>query len=225
MGSWALIMVSVAISLIVGVPLLGLYLYSPRRARQVKIVETSDAKVSARISYLRAHYRSLHHRLYRLDRGYHYIGLHVGVFCYAICLLAGAPVTSNVASLSESSRLTLSACFVLGAILVLIGAAMGMRFGDRVFRYTVRYNDVEPLLGEDIRLPYTFGAAGMFSMCISLGIYAWTSFQSTLGSLGGWLTLAFAAVSAAMLVLFVAKIRKYTADRRELEGRALAQCR
>jgi hypothetical protein len=77
-------------------------------------------------------------------------------------------------------------------------------------------------LGDDIRLPYTFAVIAMCAMGLSTGIYASTSFGSTWGSLGGWLTGCIAGACAVMGVVFYRRTRQYSRTLKVVVDQAVA---
>lgn len=215
------------LALIVGVAVLissvayGILGYNPERAQAIREREAEPPVVIEEIRRIRVTFPDRFRRG-RIDRHPFYIGVHLAAFGYSICILSGSPVTSNVSALSESTRLTMGCQFLVGAALVLMGAAMGAK----LFRWRilggVHDNIASARLGDDIRLPYTFGATGMFCMGISTSIYATTSFGSTLGSLGGWLTALIAGACVAMLTMFVMRIRQYSRTLAPIVNQAVA---
>lgn len=138
-------------------------------------------------------------RTSRLDRHPFYLCIHGAVFGYAMCTVAGADPTSNVASLSESTRLTMAACFLVGAVLIVVSSAMGSRIAGRWWiARSVKQHLTSGVLGDDVTLPYRIGIAGMFAVSVSMLIYSSTSFKNTFGSIGGWMT---GACAVACLIL------------------------
>lgn len=159
----------------------------------------------------------------RIDRHPTYIGLHIAAWGYAWCVFGGAALTSNVVAMSEATRLTLAVCFLVGSTLVLTGAAMGCEIRGHAFLRGVKDNMTSSRLGDDIQLPYTFGMAGMAAMAVSFGIYAFTSFHSTVGSLGGWLTGTAAISCAVMLGVYYFRLRQFSRVRPRLISEAVTR--
>lgn len=201
---------------------IGVFGFSPEKAQNIRAAEARMpiAMEEVRRIHIRSPDRFRHDRL---DRHPFYICLHVAVFCYAICIFAGAPITSNLATLNHQTKMTMASCFIIGSALVLSGSAMGIRIGRWTLLDSIRDNMTSPMLADDIRLPYLFGCAGAFGTGTSMAIYASTSFRSTWGSLGGWMT-ALAAVACVWLFaqLFL-RIRRYGRARTALIDRAVAQ--
>lgn len=207
--------------LLVACVAVGLLGFSPERAQAIRDGEATDPVVIEEV-------RRIHvgapdrFRRGRIDRHPFYIAPHIAAFGYSICILAGAPVTNNVAVLSALQRFTMAACFLVGAALVLTGSVMGAKVWRWRIVAGVHDHIAAARLGDDIRLPYTFAAIGMFSMGVSTGIYSSTSFASTTGSLGGWLTACIAAACLLMAVMFFRRIRQYGLTFRVVVDEAVA---
>lgn len=223
MTGWAVALAGVAILFLIVIPTWGAVKFQPHRARNVKYAERDTVVV---IEKHVADVRLLHPEIVstgRIDRHPFYLLPHLGVFGYACCVFAGAPLTSNVTALGLQTRYTMATCFLVGATLVLTASALGMKVGRwRVMR---RINDhiTGDILGDDITLPYWLGAAGLFAVAVSMGIYASTSFKSTTGSLGGWLTGTLAAACAITIVMLISRIRAFTKHNDTLISEAIAQ--
>ena len=188
---------------------IGLFGFNPEAAQAIRDAEAEAPVVVEEVR--RVHVaRPDRFRRGRLDRHPFYLSIHIAAFCYSLCIFAGAQITSNLAVLSGQTRFTMAAAFLVGSTLVLSGAAMGARLWRCTIVPGVRDNIASARLGDDIRLPYMFAAIGMFSMGISMGIYSSTSFQSTTGSLGGWITGVSAVACAVMLAVFYRRIRQYS---------------
>lgn len=191
---------------------IGLFGFSPGRAQAIRDAEAAGPMVIEEVR--RVHItRADRFRRGRIDRHPSYLAPVLAAFCYSICILSGADVTSNVASLSDQTRFTMSIAFLVGSTLVFAGAAMGLHFMQWDIFGGVRDNIASSRLGDDIRLPYTFACIGMVSMSASFGLYATTSFKSTTGSLGGWMTAILSATCGLMLLVFYSRIRQYSRTR------------
>lgn len=201
MTIWALTLAFLAFVMLVVIPLVGALRFHPREARNVKYAERlSDGAIQQHvIAVAPAHPEIV--RASRLDRHPFYTLPHMAIFAYAICVFRGADVTSNVQALSEGTRTTMAACFMLGSVMVLTASAMGMGVGWHRFAPRVHEHPTMDVLGDNIVLPYRIGMAGLFTTAVAAGIYAATSFQSTTGSLGGWLTASLAAACALTVAL------------------------
>lgn len=199
--------------ILVGSIAIGVFGYSDERALAVRNAEANTAIVVEEVRHISIR-RSERYRHGRVDRHPIYICLHVASWGYAWCVFGGAQLTSNVIGMSDQQRYSMAVCFLVGSTLALTGAAMGLQRNGYGFMRGVSDNITSSRLGDDVQLPYTFGAAAMVAMSVSLGIYAWTSFHSTVGSLGGWLTGAMTFGCAEMLGVFVFRIRQFTRVRR-----------
>lgn len=213
MNIWVAVMSTVAVMLLFGIPAMMLILFRPQRARYVKHAERQTAiVVQQRITELAVYHPEIVKRP-RLDRHPFYIGAHVGVVGYAVCVLAGADITSNVASLTLVTRYTIGVCFIVGATFALTGTMLGSFLWRWRVAGRVHDHPTAPLLGDDITLPYWLGVAGLACVTVSAGIYASTSFQTTAGSLGGWLAgCALAGPSMWTAWLLYQGIRHFERD-------------
>jgi hypothetical protein len=75
-------------------------------------------------------------------------------------------------------------------------------FGKWTISPSTKDHLTSEVLGDDIVLPYRVGMAGWAALTVSLGIYAWTSFQVTVGSLGGWFTAIGSIASFGTILAF-----------------------
>ena len=199
----------------VGVAIFG---YSADKAEGIREAEAEDHVVVEEVRSLRIRRpEKFHHD--RFDRHPFYLGANLSVWCYAWCILGGAPVTSNLNALTPQTKTTMAICFLVGSTLCLLGAAMGMKIFRWRFLEVIHDNVVAARLSDDIRLPYTFGIAGVGAVGVSMGIYASTSFHSTVGSLGGWLTALLGVGGCAfMFVAYLVRIRQYSVAKTILEA-------
>lgn len=201
----------------------GIFGFTPQRAEAVRAGEAAlqAPVVIEEIRHVRIR-KPEEFQHGRLDRHPAYLALHLATWCYAWCIFSGSPVTSNVASLNDQTRLTMALCFLVGSSLVLVGSAMGVK----LFRWTVvagiRDNMTSPMLGDDIRLPYMFAVMGLFAVGVSMGIYSSTSFETTVGSLGGWITGWAALMCVVLVPWFIYRIRRYIISRDLLIAEAVA---
>lgn len=223
MTTWAVVLAAVAVVFLVAIPVWGVVKFSPHHARSVKYAEATDDRVVQKHVALVSVGHPEFTRTHRIDRHYWYLLPAVGVWCYAWCVVAGAPLTSNVAALSLSTRYTMAGCFLIGASMMLLGALLGARVGRwRVMRSVHDHVTCE-VLGDDITFPYWVGIAGMGTTMISLSIYSFTSFSSTTGSLGGWLTGMLALACFITIPLFHSRLRKFEREEADLITRAKAR--
>lgn len=201
--------------------MIGLFGYSPEKARAIRNAEDHQIVLEeVRTIHIARPERFRHERL---DRHPSYLSLHIAMWGYSWCVFAGQAVTSNVNALSPQTRTTMAISFLVGSSLVLFGSLMGARIGRwRVLR-GIHDNITAPRLADDVRLPYALACAGLFSMMIGTGIYAWTSFQSTWGSVGGWITGTACIASAWLIGQFLSRIRRYSMARDLLINQAVSR--
>jgi hypothetical protein len=200
---------------------IGVLGYSPQRAEDIRAAEAETPLVVEEVRRIHVS-KPDRFRRGRIDRHPVHVVVHGVVFGYALCVLAGAPVTSNVASMSPTQRFIMAACFLIGSALVLVGAAMGAKVWRWRFWASVHEHIARARLGDDIRLPYAFGGLGMLSMGPGGGIYASTSFGSTPASIGGWFTLGIAVYAPIMLGVFYFRVRQFGRTLRAVVDEAVA---
>jgi hypothetical protein len=210
-----------AILFMVGSVAVGVFGFRPERAKAIRDGEAADPVVIEEIRRIHVAPPDRFHRG-RIDRHPFYLAPHAAAFGYAISILAGAPITSNLAALSPGTKFTMASCFLVGAVLALCGAVMGIRVWQWDVVAGVREHIAASRLGDDIRLPYTFAVIAMCAMGLSTGIYASTSFGSTWGSLGGWLTGCIAGACAVMGVVFYRRTRQYSRTLKVVVDQAVA---
>lgn len=186
--TWAGWLLIVIVIVFVGILARSAYTYKPHRARNVKYAEQHQAAVVEHVVRATASHPEIV-KISRLDRHWWYIGPALAMFGYSVCIsVFNAPLTSNVISLGQGARFTMASCFMVGSALVLIGSMLGATFGRWTINPTTKDHLTAEVLGDDIVFPYRVAMAGWAALTVSLGIYAWTSFQVTIGSLGGWFT-------------------------------------
>lgn len=224
MNAWATGLAAMAFLLLLVIPIWGAIKFNPTRARGVKYAERlSDTVVEQYITYSAPTYYRTYTKTDRLDRHPYYLAPHVAAWCYAICIFDGATLTSNVQILSESTRDTMAACFLIGSSMVLIAATFGTSIGRFKIIPKVRNHLTAAVLGDDVTLPYWVSGAGVFSVSVSWAIYSITSFSSTTGSLGGWLTACLSAAAIIQLPMLYYRIRKFTREDKTLITEAVAR--
>lgn len=206
---------------LVGCIAFGVFGFKPERAQAIRDVEADEAVVIEEVRLIQVSTPDRFRRG-RVDRHPFYLAPAVAAFGYSVCILSGAPVTSNLASLDPKTKFTMAACFLVGSTLTLVGAAMGAEILRWSIVGGVRDHLAAALLGDDVRLPYTFGGIGMFSMGVSTGIYSTTSFSATFGSLGGWLTGSISVACMVMMVAFYRRTRQYSRTLRVVVDEAVA---
>lgn len=223
MTVWAVALAGVAALFLVVIPAWGAAKFKPHRARNVKYAEADTAVI---IEKHVADVRHSHPEIVstgRVDRNWFYLLPHVGVFGYAVCVFFGAPLTSNVTALGLQTRYTMATCFLVGSTLVLASSTLGARIGRYRIMRRVHDHITGDVLGDDITLPYWLSSAGLFAVGVAMGIYASTSFKSTTGSLGGWLTATLALACAGTIAQLVVRIQAFTRHNDLLITEAIAQ--
>lgn len=199
-NAWANVMAGFAVAVTLFILALGAYTFRPHRARNVKYAEREMAIIEHVVEVRRLHPEIV--KVSRLDRHPWFIVPHICVLAYSLSVFSGAKLTSNVMALGDEARYTMATCFLVGSAIVLTGVALGARVGRWVVARDVSEHVTATWLGDDIVLPYRLEMGGMGAMAVSSGIYSWTSFQSTTGSLGGWLTLGIALLSGLSVIPF-----------------------
>lgn len=222
---WAWIIALAALSVLVGGPIWGALKFSRSGAEHVRHAEVRDAKTLQHhvVQVLRAHPEIV--RTCREDRHPWYLLIHSGMLFYAICIFSGADLTNNVKSLGDAPRFTMGTCFLVGSVLVLSGAVLGTRWGRVWIMPSVHHHVTSEVLGDDIELPYRLGMAGMGATGTSSFIYAATSFGSTTGSLGGWLTAMAFTSCLVTIPWFYGRIRTFVRNDALLIAEAKARAR
>jgi hypothetical protein len=219
---WGLTLICVVVVAFIVIPTWGILRFRPRHARNVKYAEAiSERAIQQHVNVISI-YHPEYHPLDRLDRHPYYIWPHIGVLCYAACVFSGAPLTSNVLALGHGARYTMATCFAVGSGMVLCGALLGARFGRWQIMRRVRDHVTCEILGDDIALPYWLSIGGGFAVAVSWGIYSQTSFKSTTGSLGGWLTLTLCLAFASILPKLYKRIHRFQREEKTLIREAIA---
>lgn len=214
---------AIGVLVLVGSVAYGVLGYNPDDAHAIRRAEDDRGPMvyeEVRRIHIRAPERFDHDRI---DRHPAWLALMLAGHGYAISILAGAEVTNNVRALDPSARTIMAGCFLIGSFLCLVGAAMGVRFWRWRFKPAVHDNMTSAMLSDDIRLPYTLGGCGAAVMGVSTGIYSTTSFQTTLGSLGGWMTAWFALACTVMVREFYRRVRRYDRARNTIIDQAIAR--
>lgn len=210
LGVIALIVLVIGLLVLIGSTIDGLLTYSHERAQAIRDAE-ADAEatqVRERIVMMRAAYPEIV-KGDRLDWHPYFLLPHIAVVGYAISMFAGAKLTNNVAALGEATRYTMATCFIVGASMVLGSSLMGVRWGKLSVGCKVRDHLTSAALGDDIVLPYRISMAGQFAVSVSMFIYSSTSFRTTSGSLGGWLTGALALACVLLAPIMFRRVRYF----------------
>lgn len=205
---WSTTFVTAIIVVTASILTWGIKQFSPQRALNVKYAERSQEVIAHVIEVRREHPEIV--RVSRHDRHPAFLLLPVMVLGYSISVFCGAQLTSNVTALGDSPRYTMATCFLIGSVLMLAGATLGLRIGRRRLSPHVHDHLTAEVLGDDIVFPYRLSMAGMGAMIVSSSIYWWTSFQSTFGSLGGWLTLAITSICVVCIPWFLIAAHRFT---------------
>lgn len=207
----------VALSVMAAVALLayGLWRYNADHARGVKQVELLDDHFVRHIAAIRLVHPEIV-RLSRLDRHPFYLTVAVSVFGYSMCIFGGAKLTNNVSALDAGTRYTMATCFALGSMMMLGAALMGVKIGKRYVMRRIADHPTCEILGDNIAVPYIMARAGLATLAIAAEIYSVTSFRSTTGSLGGWLTSGVAAACVACIVMMSRRTRSFEREDRTL---------
>ncbi len=215
MNSWAVALVSVAISFLIVFPALGLYLYSPRRARfvrHVELIEDQQAVVS-HIAYIQLKHPDIV-KVERLDRHPAYILMNVGLMYYGWVTSFYIPSYSNLGADTMSTRLTLAFSLLFGASITLIGSLLGAKIFGHVIGRKIGDNNVSAMLGDDIRAPYALGWVGMSSTFISMVFYGYTTVKAVdaerlLTTYGGIQSIIVCITCLILIWHFIKRIRTY----------------
>lgn len=219
-------LIALAMVLLVAGPVFGLVFFSSDRARSVKVAEENETAVAAELSQVVIYHPEIIRR-HRLDRHQSYVWIHCGLWLYGWGVLLSPAPSSNLAALSWSTQQALGLCVLVGSTLALIGLALGARRGRWRIAGKVSRNIMSPMLGDDIRLPYTLACTGLFSILVSMGFYDYTLISTApdklLGTLGGGLSGAIGLMCIGLGVEFVLRIRSYTRAREKLLAEAFVR--
>lgn len=206
-------LIALAMLLLVGGPVLGLVFFSSDRARSVKVAEDNEQAVATELSQVVIYHPEIIKR-HRLDRHQSYVWIHVGLWLYGWGVLLSPAPSSNLSGLSWGTQQALGLCVLVGSTLALIGLVLGARVGRLRIAGKVSRNIMSPMLGDDIRLPYTLACTGLFSILISMGFYDYTLISTApdklLGTLGGGLSGAIGLMCISLGIEFIQRIRAYT---------------
>jgi hypothetical protein len=201
------VLIVFAMVLFMAVLLVGLVYYSRDRAESVREAERlPTAEQIVQLGLLPRRPAPTN----RQDRHDAYIWLHVGLLLVGLGIVLAPAPASALTTLSWDAQKLLGLCMLTGSGIALTGVLMGVGH-----RSKIRDNVVSQQLGDDVRLPYTFAALGLFSVGVSMGGYGWAIYQySTLvGTLGGGLTFAILGMCVSLCIKFVLRARRYSRDR------------
>lgn len=226
MNAVAIVLVSLAIVVAIVFPAVGLWLFSPARARGVKQVEEISKQVTVQISQLHISHPEII-RLDRLDRHPAYLAYFVNVLAFGCTVLfVEIPYRANGAE-SLGTQYTLGVSLLLAACMALSGSALGLHAFGRCIGQGICNNIVSSTLGDDIRVPYVLAWWGLLSTIIAEGFYAYTVVASVglrrlLTTFGGLGTVTFSFMALLMIPMFIIRIRRYVAQREILINEARA---
>jgi hypothetical protein len=214
-NTWALILVCIATSLLIVFPAVGLYLYSPGRARMVRHAEAFDEQQSVieHIAYIRLRHPEIV-KWERLDRHPAYVWMNLGLAAFGAVVTFVEVPYSNVGGDNLGTRATLAGTLLLGSLPALLGALLGKRFGRLIIGRKVSEHPASAMLGDDIRAPYVLAWVGLASTFISMGFYAYTvkaaaGWERLFTTFGGIICVAIAATCLFLIPEFVKRIRAY----------------
>lgn len=212
-----------AVAVLFGAITASVALFSPKRARAVRVAEGPRTIPADRITALRMRHPELI-RAARIDRHPAYILLNVGLWMYGSSVVLAQTPNSSLSMLSWGTQYALGVCLLTGATFTLLGALMGARIGRwRIIR-RVSDNSLAELLGDDVTMPYVTGMCGLLSIFVSMYVYAetviTTSASRLLGTLGGGFSITTAVTCVVVGGLFLWRAREYTTARALLEAEA-----
>jgi hypothetical protein len=211
-------LIVLAMVILVGGPILGLAFYRSDRARSVKAAESTRPVEQPAVA---STYRPQIVKRYRLDRHVAYVCLHAGLFMYGTGVLLSPAPNSNLADLSYELQQSLGLCLLVGSSMVLAGSALGARISRRRrIMASISDNPLAPMLGDDIRFPYTVASAGLLAIGVSMGFYITTLVGSApskvLGTLGGGVSVGIGMMCLILGPTFIWSIRNYNRARARL---------
>lgn len=223
--SWAVGMALLALLLLVIAPVLGLIFYSPARAAAVRQAEQLAPLVTVQVAYLRMRHADMARD--RLDRHVCYVWLHLIIGIYGFIVLFVRLPASNLGSAALGTKHALAWSLIVGAAFTLIGSILGTHKRIRIGRWVYQHLFCE-ILGDDIRVPYTFGWCGMLSTAMSMGFYIYTVGESAgydriITSLGGLTSIAVLGMCVIMVPQFVSRMTQYVQARDMLSEEALTR--
>lgn len=208
------------------IPAIGLRLFNPHRARNVKLVELSEPSIARRIAMLRiAHPEII--KTDRLDRHPVYIAWCLAILIFGVVVqYFELPYAQNGAARLGTQQ-TLGVSLLLGGAFLLSGSVMGLRWGRWSILGRVSCNTTSSTLGDDVRYPYVFGWWGMVSQAISMGFYQYTVAESVgyyrvLTTYGGIFSILNIPLAIVMIGIFIGRVRSYSNEREALIDEAMA---
>jgi hypothetical protein len=189
-------------------------LWSPERAAAVNFAETgSREQIKQILAMLYMRHREIVKRP-RLDRHPAYIWPVASLWFLGLGILLAPARGSIITELSWDAQKALGACIFIGSTVAVIGILFGAHLpaGHRIGGRSITDNLLSELLGDDVRMPYTFGWLGLMSIGVGMVGYAWTIFEySTLiGTLAGALTFGLGGMCAHLVFLFMGRTREHS---------------
>lgn len=224
------VLILLAVALMIAGPLLGLVLFRPDRARDVKRIELERATtvLIEQASYFRLLHPEMVHSD-RLDRNDPYVWLHVGLWMYGLGTLLSPAPNANIAAIDWATQKMLGACLLFGSSIALSGVMLGLGHGRMHIARRISRNPLSELLGDDIRVPYLLGFCGLVSVAVSMVFYAVTIYVTSasrlLGTLGGGLSMAIGGMCVTLGVRLLYRIRHYSKSRNLLIAEADARAK
>lgn len=211
-------LIILAMVILVGGPLLGLVFHRSERARSVRSAESSRTESDEPTVTT---YRPQIVKRYRLDRHIAYVCLHAGLFMYGMGVLLSPAPNSNLSDLSYDMQQSLGLCMLVGSFMALVGSTLGARICRRYrIMASISDNPLAPMLGDDIRFPYTVASAGLLAIGVSMGFYITTLVGSApskvLGTLSGGVSVGIGTMCLILGPKFLWFIRDYNRARARL---------
>jgi hypothetical protein len=213
------VLIILAMVILVGGPLLGLIFHRSDRARSVKAAESTKPETGDEQQAFTYHPRLI--KRYRLDRHVAYVCLNAGLLMYGAGVILSPEPNSNLAELSYQMQQSLGLCLMVGSSMALTGSTLGARIGRRHrIMASISNNPLAPMLGDDIRLPYTMASAGLLAIGVSMGFYVTTLIGSApskvLGTLGGGVSVGVGMMCLILGPKLIWFIRDYNRARTRL---------
>lgn len=225
-NSWAIILVSLAIFIIIICPAIGLWLFSRSRAANVKQIEAISEQITLQIARLHIPVTQTR-RGERLDRHPAYLAYFVNVLAFGCSVLFVEVPYKEEGAETLGTQHTLGISLLLAACMALGGSTLGLHAFGRCIGRSVCDNETTSKLGDDIRIPYVLAWWGLLSTIIAEFFYAYTvvsvaGVHRLLTTFGGLGTITFSIMAIVMIPMFILRIRQYIADRDILIDDALA---
>jgi hypothetical protein len=234
---------TVAMLLLVGAILAGLFTFTPERAQAIKLAEATETVVGVTSHLQVAH--PISPLQTRLDRHDSYVWMNFALHLYGwVVVVFGPPYATLLSFTNSSTQDSLASSLVLGSGMCLAGSVMGSHLGRYCVVKAVCDNPYKPFLGDDIRWPYILGWAGCLITGFSMVVYGYTVVESSsssiectictsrsdyvgwtrlLTSLGGITAIGVGCACVTLVPKFLLCARRYTARRDDLIASAVAR--